>query len=410
MARGITITGTSGTATASGGTVAVHHTGLPNFFDITKVKIQPSGGSGPYKAEIFKKDTLGGGDLMGKWQSVAGNIYEPMDNSTGSPAEGNASDLVVRYEDADATGEFHLKITNTDTSDRTYSYSVTYEESLVFDSSRVATAQKIELLGTGSAIYLGGRTSSEVSLRRSGIGLLARLGDDSGYATFTASEINSDSSIFYLGGASAGAVSLRRSSTNLLVRLGDDSTYASVLMRDLLAVNGHVYFGDLTSSSPQLKQSGNSLLVRLGDDSGYANLWASQIVAAGDVIYFGGATSSHVALKRTSTDLLVRLGDDSGYASINGDSLSMETHLQTKNGVVYLGPAASSSYSMVKTNGALIVKFRRADDGAYVDVECADLGANNINGNAITGNELHAANGFNGTIGGVVFVDGIATV
>src|SRR5678816_1832444 len=140
MARGITISGTSGTATASGGTVAVHHTGLPNYFTITKVKVQPSAGSGPYKVEVFQKDTLGGADLMGKWNAVTGNVYEPMDFPTGSPAEGNAPAVIIVYEDADGTGELHIKITNNDTSDRTYSYTVVYEESWVFDSSRIGYA------------------------------------------------------------------------------------------------------------------------------------------------------------------------------------------------------------------------------------------------------------------------------
>jgi hypothetical protein len=151
MARGITATGTTGSVTASGGTLAVNITGLPNYFVITKIKIQPSGGSGPYKVEVFQKDTIGSTDLMGKWNAVAGNLYDPMDNSTGSPAEGNASAFVVVYEDADGTGELHLKFTNNDTSDRTYAYTIVYEETWVFDSGRIASAQKVHLLGTTNA-------------------------------------------------------------------------------------------------------------------------------------------------------------------------------------------------------------------------------------------------------------------
>jgi hypothetical protein len=136
MPRGITKSGTSGTATASGGTVAVHVTGLPNYFVLTKIKVTPSVG-GTYDVEIFKKDTLGAGDLMAKWKAVTGNLYDPQDESSGTPAEMLPSHFAVVYEDADGTGELHIKFTNNHTVDQTFSWETVTEESLVFDSMGV---------------------------------------------------------------------------------------------------------------------------------------------------------------------------------------------------------------------------------------------------------------------------------
>jgi hypothetical protein len=127
MPRGITVSGTSASVTASGGTLGVHITGVPNYLNIMKVKIQPSGGSGPYSLEIFSSDTLAAGSLLAKWQDATGNIYDPMNNSGGGPAEGLPSDFVVAYEDTDGTGELHLKFTNNDSVNRTYTYTIVYE-------------------------------------------------------------------------------------------------------------------------------------------------------------------------------------------------------------------------------------------------------------------------------------------
>jgi hypothetical protein len=94
-----------------------------------------------------------------------------MDFSTGSPAEGNASAYVVVYEDADGTGELHIKITNNDTSDRTYSYTIVYQEVWVFDSSRIGYAQRINLAGTTDAT----NTSTGAAVIAGGVGIAKQL-------------------------------------------------------------------------------------------------------------------------------------------------------------------------------------------------------------------------------------------
>jgi len=85
-----------------------------------------------------------------------------------------ATDVIAAYDDEDLTGEFHMKFTNSDSVDKTYSYEITYEEVPVFDSARVMTVQKAELLG--DVLYFGGRTNSEVRITRSGTTLTIEQG------------------------------------------------------------------------------------------------------------------------------------------------------------------------------------------------------------------------------------------
>lgn len=359
MARGITVSGTSGTATASGGTAAVHITGLPNYFDITKIKITPSGGSGPYKVEVFKKDTLGGADLMGKWPAAATNIYEPMDNSSGSPAEGNASAYIIVYEDADGTGELHLKFTNNDTSDRTYSYTVVYQETWVFDSSRIASAQKAELLG--DVLYFGGRTSSQSQVKRNGTALVFRVGDDTAYANLECADVVAHGGDVFVGGITSGNVRLRASgSTTLAVRLGDDSAYTQLDVASLLAHGSIVYLGGNTASEVSLRRSGTALQVALGDNSALTQVTAASFLSGSGIYYLDGNSASEVSLRRSGTVLLVRLGDNSAYANL----VAAEIQAQT---TFYLNGNAATDVSLRRSTTTLLIKL--GDNSGDADVQ-----------------------------------------
>lgn len=367
MGRGISFSGTSGNATASGGTVALHITGLPNNFIVTKLKIVPSAGSGASKMEIFKRDTLSSTDRVYIDNAVSGNLYEPMDDSSGSPAEMPDSDVVIVYEDLDATGELHFKFTNNDSVDKTYAVTGVLEESWIFDSSHVATAQKAELLG--DILYFGGRTSSHALLKRLGTGLLARLGDDSANAPFSADYFTASGSIIFMGAASSSDVSLRRSGNALLIRKGDDSGDGQLITGNIRSSTGVYQFIASNNSNPLLKSSGTNLLVRLGDDSGYAPLYSDYLLAVGGILALGGLTSSEVRLQRSGTSVNALLGDGSGYADFGAANIHA-------NGNKYFFGDTTSSYPMLKRSSALL-QIRLGDDSNYAAAEAAYFAAFN---------------------------------
>lgn len=184
MSRGLSTSFTTGTATASGGTVGHHKTGLPNTFNILGIKIVPSAGSGPSTIIVTQKDTLSTTDLVLEYKAASGNIYDPMDYTSGSPAEMPATDIIACYDDEDLTGEFHMKFTNNDSVDKTYTVTLYYEEVPIFDSSRVATFRKLELID--DILYFGGRTASQARINRSSTTFNLELGDGSGPAGLAA--------------------------------------------------------------------------------------------------------------------------------------------------------------------------------------------------------------------------------
>lgn len=365
MARGLTITGTTGNVVASGGTLGLHLTGLPNYFVITKVKIAPSGGAGPYNVEIFQKDTLGSSDLMGKWKSITSNVYDPMDFSSGTPAEGNASKSVVIYEDADGTGELHVKFTNNDTSDRTYSYTFVYEESLVADSNRVFTGQKLELLG--DVLYFGGRTASQALLKRNGTQVLFRLGDDSAYTSVTASSYIATDSIVWLGGLTASEVSLRRSGTEFHVKLGDSSAFAQLHSKYVVLEDDILFFNGGAATDVRVARSGTELHVKLGDNSGFAQLNAKYVVLEDDILIFNGLAATDIRVARSGTELQVKLGDNSAYAGL------ASSYLATVGGnVVYFGGSGANDARIIK-NGNFTLEVQKGDGSTYGNLLAADL-------------------------------------
>lgn len=154
-------------------------------------------------------------------------------------------------------------------------------------------------------------------------------------------------SVIYLGGTTSSELSLRRSGTSLLVRTGDDSAYVQVNAAQYITFSSLIYMGGTTSSEVSLRRSGANMLARLGDDSNYCNFLAAQITAASDVLYFGGALVTTALIKRSSTTLLIRKGDDSADAGITCGNL-------TTTGTVNLnGTSGTFLNSVIVTNGVV---------------------------------------------------------
>lgn len=145
----LTYTTASIAAGASSAVGDSNHTGMPNLFNVVKVKVTQNTAGGTFDYKIFRKDTLAAADLLEWWDNVTPALYDPMDDSTGAPAEAIWG-LVFVYDDADGTGEFHDQITNNDGSAHTYTVTLEYEEVPKFDSSGNVTFRAALRVGDGS--------------------------------------------------------------------------------------------------------------------------------------------------------------------------------------------------------------------------------------------------------------------
>ena len=112
-------------STASGADVDTNSTGLPDHIDIVYISVTQSGTAGPFDFKIFKKDGYAAADLLAYWANVQPSLYYPIDNDTGSEAE---EGFPIPYDDEDASGETHIRITNKDTTAHTYTVTVRYIE------------------------------------------------------------------------------------------------------------------------------------------------------------------------------------------------------------------------------------------------------------------------------------------
>jgi len=97
----------------------------PSLVDIVKLKVVPDFATGTFDVRIYKNAAQT--QLLAYYPAVTPALYDPMDDSSGSPVEALEGSPLV-FEDTDATGDMHIKITNNDTSAHVYTVTVEYEE------------------------------------------------------------------------------------------------------------------------------------------------------------------------------------------------------------------------------------------------------------------------------------------
>lgn len=119
---------TSASVSASS-SLEINRTGLYNHMDIARIKCVPNSAS-DFTFEIYKDD--GFTTLIYKATNVSNALYDPMDYTSGSPAEGQQG-FLIPYDDDDDSRELHIKITNLDSgSAHTYDVEVDYVGNAVF--------------------------------------------------------------------------------------------------------------------------------------------------------------------------------------------------------------------------------------------------------------------------------------
>ncbi len=97
----------------------------PSLVNIDKIKVVPNTAGGSFDVRIYKEAAQV--NLLYYAPAVAPNLYDPMDSTTGVPAEA-LEGPPIPFEDLDASGKFHLKITNNDGTAHTYTVTIEYEE------------------------------------------------------------------------------------------------------------------------------------------------------------------------------------------------------------------------------------------------------------------------------------------
>ncbi len=140
MSRYQTLTYVTGSIAAGASSVAGDTdkamTGSPNLVNIVKTKIIPDAAGGSFDVRIYKDAAQTA--LLAYYPAVAPNLYDPMDNSSGTPAEA-LEGPPLPFEDTDASGKMHLKITNNDGISHTYTVTMEYEEVPTMTSAGGAT-------------------------------------------------------------------------------------------------------------------------------------------------------------------------------------------------------------------------------------------------------------------------------
>lgn len=135
----------------AGSTLNIDRTGLPSLFNIVKVKAVPFNINGTFSLKIYKKDTFLATDLLAAWLLVPGNLYYPVDISTGLETEA-LEGPGIPYDDIDNSGELHLSIINNGSITNTYTIIIEYEEIGKFDSFGNLTLRGTVNIGIASLI------------------------------------------------------------------------------------------------------------------------------------------------------------------------------------------------------------------------------------------------------------------
>lgn len=159
-------------------------------------------------------------------------------------------------------------------------------------------------------LQFGGVTASFPALKRNGVTIEARRGDDSAYIPMRAS-------MFVMG----TGVSLRSVADGAISLYNNASTDFSLLQ-----------FGGVTNSFPAIKREGTGLSLRLADDSAFTDLTASNLYANGTMI---------------AMDASAALAWSSGADATTGHDLFLQregaNHLVMRNGI------ASQRFSIYNT-------------------------------------------------------------
>lgn len=216
-------------------------------------------------------------------------------------------------------------------------------------------------LQLSSLLGFVGFTNSDPALKKEGVTLSVRLGDDSGYTHIRADRVKLNSGSF-LDDAGDGIIRL--------------SNAAATNFTQLL-------FGGTSNSFPSLKRTGTTLEVRTADDASYTHLRVDRLKlnygsflddsSDGEIrlsnsagtgfsrLQFGGSTNAFPALTRNATAFEATLANGSGYTGFAS---------------LYERYGAGSPEGVVTAPVGAI--FHRTDGGAATTLYVKESGAGNV--------------------------------
>lgn len=131
---------TSSIAAGTQGTFDVGITGGPSIVNILMIELVPSvtGDGNTTSLELFHSSSRSTSVRYYNAESFPGNLYDPTDNSSGSPALSSWG-TPIAADDTDGSGQWHGRITNSGLVAKTYTITIWYEEIQQTASTGVVT-------------------------------------------------------------------------------------------------------------------------------------------------------------------------------------------------------------------------------------------------------------------------------
>jgi hypothetical protein len=136
---------TTGSVGASG-SLDINQAINANHIDLVKFMVAPNSGASTSKVELYKKDTFLVADRLYRTKDFAGTLIDRLEDDGTATAEALEGEPIP-YDDEDSTKELHLKIYNNDSSARTYTVTLKYQEPVIAVAGNVTLPANLTVQG-----------------------------------------------------------------------------------------------------------------------------------------------------------------------------------------------------------------------------------------------------------------------
>jgi hypothetical protein len=144
--RFTTLQWTTGSVLGASGSLEINQAINANHIDFVKFMVAPNSGAGTSKVEIYKRDTFLITDRLYRTKDFAGTLIDRLEDDGTATAEALEGEPIP-YDDDDSTKELHLKIYNNDSSARTYTVTLKYQEPVIAIAGNVTLPANLTVQG-----------------------------------------------------------------------------------------------------------------------------------------------------------------------------------------------------------------------------------------------------------------------
>ena len=113
---------------AGGGSATDSISGVPNWTLVNRVSVTPSASGDQFQVQFFTDGGHTAANLAYDTGLVSGTFVDPVKDASGTVTTFETTPgLVCVLKDSDATGEWHVKVINSDSSSRTFTIVIDFE-------------------------------------------------------------------------------------------------------------------------------------------------------------------------------------------------------------------------------------------------------------------------------------------